>query len=75
MYVHVFLELNVIDTNYFFFSERRGQSDLVAPYNRDQIGSTITKMGVITAEPYYHAEPSYLGMGVPPLPHERSLYF
>ncbi len=26
-----------------------------APYNRDQIGSTITKMGVITTEPSYHA--------------------
>ncbi len=31
-----------------FSAERGGQSNRVAPYNRDQIGSTITKTGVIT---------------------------
>ncbi len=51
---HVSLELNVIDTN-IISAERGGQLDLVAPYNRDQIGSTITKTGVITVEPSYHA--------------------
>ncbi len=35
LYVHVSLELNVIDTNWFFSTERGGQS--VAPYNREQI--------------------------------------
>ncbi len=35
-------------------AERGGQSDLVAPYDMDQLRSTITKMGVITAEPSYH---------------------
>ncbi len=38
-----------------FSAERRGQSDLVVPYNRDQIRSTITKMVVMTAEPSYNA--------------------
>ncbi len=38
-----------------FAAERAGQSDLVASYNRDQMGSTISKMGVIMAEPSYHA--------------------
>ncbi len=38
-----------------FSAERGGQSDLVAPYNRDQIRLTITKMGVITTELSYHA--------------------
>ncbi len=37
------------------FAERGGQSDLVVPYNRDQIGLPITKTEVITAEPSYHA--------------------
>ncbi len=55
LYVHIFLELNVIDTNWFFSAERGGQSDLVAPYSRNQIGLTITKIGVITVEPSYHA--------------------
>ncbi len=34
-----------------FSADRGGQS-----YNRDQIGSTITKTGVINMEPFYHAE-------------------
>ncbi len=38
-----------------FSAERGDQSDLFAPYNRDQIGSSITKMGVIATEPSYHA--------------------
>ncbi len=37
------------------FEERGGQSGLVASYNRDQIGSTITKMRVIAVELPYHA--------------------
>ncbi len=37
IYVHVSLELNVIDTKWFFSAERGGQSDLAAPYSRDQI--------------------------------------
>ncbi len=36
--------VNVIDTN-LFSAERGGQSDLFAPYNRDQIGFTIAKQG------------------------------
>ncbi len=38
-----------------FSVERGGQSDLVQPYNRNQIGLTITKTGVITMEPSYHS--------------------
>ncbi len=34
-----------------FYAERGGKSDLVAPYHRDQIGSSTAKMGVITTEP------------------------
>ncbi len=45
-----------------FSAERGGQSDLVAPYNRDQMGSTITETRVITAEP---SQPC-LSMRVPP---------
>ncbi len=33
-------------------AESEGQSDLVTPYNRNQIGLTITKMGVITPLPH-----------------------
>ncbi len=52
LYVHISLELNVIDTNWFFSVERGGQS--VATYNRDQIRSTITKTWIITTEPCFH---------------------
>ncbi len=55
LYVHVSLELNVIETNWFFYEERGGQSNLVVLYNMDQIGLTIAKTGVITAKPSYHA--------------------
>ncbi len=55
LYVHVSLELNVIDTKLIISAKRGGLSDLVAPYNSGQIGLTITKMGVITVEPSYYA--------------------
>ncbi len=54
LYVHVSLELNMIYTNWYFSAERGGQSNLVALYNRDEIGLTIAQMGVITVEPSYY---------------------
>ncbi len=39
--------------NTIFFAERQGQSN---HENMDPIGLKISKMGVITAEPAYHAQ-------------------
>ncbi len=53
-----------------FSAERGGQSDLVAPYNWDQIGSTIAKTG--SSLQNLPTMPKYDSTS---LPHEMSLYF
>ncbi len=51
------MNLNVIETNRFFSTERGGQSDCIEMWNRDQIElKKNKKTGVIAVEPPYHSQ-------------------